>query len=190
MGTLKVKVNGEWVAVGGSAPGPPTGSMSAFAAAVAPPGWLICDGAAVSRTTFPELFAVIGVTWGAGDGSTTFTLPNLKGRVPVGMDDTVTEFNTFAKIGGSVAVVLSVNDLPAHNHYNPDHNHVMKTRDYDFGSNPGAGGAWTALGANATFERTSDLAYNSGASWSGNTGADWGHANVQPYATMHWIIKI
>ena len=65
----------------------PSGSVTAFAGSTAPAGWLKCDGSAISRTTYAALFNVIGTIYGAGDGSTTFNLPNLQvGRVPVGMD--------------------------------------------------------------------------------------------------------
>ena len=64
----------------------PAGIVSAFAGKTAPSGWLKCDGSAVSRTTYATLFAAIGTLYGAGDGSTTFNLPNLIGRVPFGMD--------------------------------------------------------------------------------------------------------
>lgn len=64
----------------------PTGTVSAFAGKNPPTGWLKCDGSAVSRTTYAKLFAVIGQIYGGGDGSTTFNLPNLTGRVPFGMD--------------------------------------------------------------------------------------------------------
>ena len=57
----------------------PTGSITAFAGASAPTGWLVADGSAVSRTSYADLFAVIGTTWGAGDGSTTFNVPDLRG---------------------------------------------------------------------------------------------------------------
>ena len=64
----------------------PSGAVSAFAGTTAPTGWLKCDGSAISRTTYASLFVAIGTTYGAGDGSTTFNLPNLTGRVPLGMD--------------------------------------------------------------------------------------------------------
>ena len=59
--------------------GSPAGIVVPFAGTSAPSGWLACDGAAVSRTTYATLFSAIGTTWGAGDGSTTFTLPDLRG---------------------------------------------------------------------------------------------------------------
>lgn len=65
----------------------PSGMIAAYAGATSPVGWLLCDGAAVSRTTFAALFAAIATSYGAGDGSTTFNLPDLRGRVGVGKDD-------------------------------------------------------------------------------------------------------
>jgi microcystin-dependent protein len=78
-----------------------SGFVNPFAGSAAPSGWLICDGSAVSRTTYASLFAVIGTTYGSGNGSTTFNLPNLKGRFPVGRDAAQTEFDTLGKTGGA-----------------------------------------------------------------------------------------
>lgn len=66
----------------------PTGAMMEFAAAFAPIGWLVCDGSAVSRTGFANLFGTIGTTFGSGDGSTTFNLPDMRGRFARGFDTT------------------------------------------------------------------------------------------------------
>jgi microcystin-dependent protein len=84
----------------------PTGSLTMWAGAVASPptGWLACNGANVSRTTYSALFGIVGTTWGAGDGSTTFTLPNLLNKFPVGAGDTY----ALAATGGSAnAIVVS-----------------------------------------------------------------------------------
>jgi microcystin-dependent protein len=67
--------------------GVPTGSMMAYAGSSAPSGWLLCAGQAVSRTTYAALFSAISTAYGAGDGSTTFNLPDLRGRIPAGKDD-------------------------------------------------------------------------------------------------------
>ena len=64
----------------------PVGVVEAFAGSNAPNGWLICDGSQVSRALYPELFSVIGTTYGSGDGFTTFTLPDLRGRTIAGKD--------------------------------------------------------------------------------------------------------
>lgn len=65
----------------------PTGVVLPFAGASAPTGWLLCAGQAVSRTTYSDLFAVISTAHGAGDGSTTFNLPDYRGRTPAGLDN-------------------------------------------------------------------------------------------------------
>lgn len=64
----------------------PAGTVLPFAGATAPAGWAICDGTAISRTDYPELFLAIGETWGNGDGSTTFHLPDMRGRFMRGVD--------------------------------------------------------------------------------------------------------
>lgn len=74
-----------------------TGTVLPFAGSTAPDGWLLCYGQAVSRTTYAVLFAVIGTTYGIGDGSTTFNVPDLRGRVAAGKDD----------MGGSAAGVIT-----------------------------------------------------------------------------------
>ena len=79
-GTTKWKVR----RLGGSSDGNPVGTIIMYAANTMPEGYLLCDGSAVSRTNYAELFKVIGTTWGAGDGSTTFNLPNAVGRFPEG----------------------------------------------------------------------------------------------------------
>lgn len=91
---------------------PPVGSVIPYAGASAPAGWLLCQGQSVSRTTYSELFAAIGTTYGSGDGSATFNLPNLKGRIPVGYDSTQTEFNYRGKTGGEKAHALTKEETP------------------------------------------------------------------------------
>jgi microcystin-dependent protein len=94
----------------------PAGTVTQTARITAPTGWLLCEGQAVSRTTFARLFDAIGTTYGAGDGSTTFTLPNLKGRVPVGRDDSQTEFDALGETSGTKTVTLDATQIPSHNH--------------------------------------------------------------------------
>jgi microcystin-dependent protein len=94
-----------------------SGIISQFAGSAAPPGYLLCDGAAVSRTTFSSLFTTIGTTYGTGNGTTTFNLPNLQNRIPVGRGPD-TEFDTLGETGGVKAVTLTSAQIPAHSHPN------------------------------------------------------------------------
>lgn len=101
----------------------PIGSLMMWPTATAPAQWLICNGAAVSRNLYAALFSVIGTTYGVGDGSTTFNVPNLAGRVPRGVDGTY----TLAATGGADGVNLIATDLPyhAHNLTDPGHSHTL-----------------------------------------------------------------
>lgn len=90
--------------------GLPAGSIIQWAGATAPANWFIADGSAVSRTANASLFAVIGTTYGSGDGSTTFNLPDLRGRVAVGKNGGT--FGTLGATGGAEAVTLASNNLP------------------------------------------------------------------------------
>ena len=65
----------------------PIGAIIAYAGATLPDGWVWCDGTAISRTDYATLFTAVGISFGAGDGSTTFNVPDLRGRVLVGKDD-------------------------------------------------------------------------------------------------------
>lgn len=84
----------------------PPGVITPYAGSSAPLGYLLCDGSAVSRATYPSLFGVIGTTYGVGDGSTTFNLPDMKGRVAVGKS-TDTEFDALGETGGAKTVTLT-----------------------------------------------------------------------------------
>lgn len=108
----------------------PVGSITMFAGADAPSGHLLCDGSAVSRATYSALFAVIGTTYGAGNGSTTFNVPNLKGRVPVGQDTTQTEFDTLGERAGAKTHTLSVPEMPSHTHTQNSHNHTQNSHTH------------------------------------------------------------
>lgn len=94
----------------------PIGSMLPYGNVNPPANWLVCDGSAVSRTTYADLFSVIGTTYGEGDGSTTFNLPNKKGRVSAGYDATNSQFNTLGKHIGEEKHTLSVSELAKHTH--------------------------------------------------------------------------
>lgn len=88
------------------------GEIKDYAGAAAPNGWLLCNGAEVSRSTYSNLFAVIGEAFGAGDGAATFLLPDLRGKVTVGTSAT----KALASGGGSETAQLTTNELPSHSH--------------------------------------------------------------------------
>jgi microcystin-dependent protein len=107
--------------------GLPVGMITPFAGSTAPTGWFLCGGQAVSRTTYASLFAVVGTTYGVGDGSTTFNLPDLRGRTVAGIDNMggtdagrLDIANSSGTVIGSQYVTLTSaqSGLPAHSHTN------------------------------------------------------------------------
>jgi len=108
----------------------PTGSISMWSTATAPTDWLLCDGSAVSRTTYATLFGVISTTYGTGDGSTTFNLPNLKGRIPVGRDSAQTEFDVLGETGGAKTHTLVTAEMPSHTHTQNAHTHIQDSHNH------------------------------------------------------------
>lgn len=100
--------------------GNPAGIIMTYGGSSAPLGYLICDGSAVSRTTYATLFAVIGTTYGAGDGSTTFNIPNLSGKVVIGVSNS----HSLGSSGGEEEHTLLTSELPSHTHEVPQHGHT------------------------------------------------------------------
>lgn len=107
--------------------GVPVGSMLPFAGSTAPSGYLLCQGQAVSRTvTYAALFAAIGTSWGSGDGSTTFNIPDLRERFPLGRG-TTGSFQTLGQTGGQVQ---HTHTTPPHQHTQASHVHGMKNHTH------------------------------------------------------------
>lgn len=161
----------------------PTGSLTMWAGAVASPptGWLACNGANVSRTTYSALFAVVGTTWGAGDGSTTFTLPNLLNRFPVGAGDTY----ALAATGGSANATLV-----SHTHTatvtDPGHTHgINRAEGYNAGvSNRVANASPNEPFVGSTNSNTTGITVSNSTEGSSAT-----NANLPPYIAVGFIIK-
>ena len=153
--------------------GLPVGSTIPFAAAAAPTGWLLCNGSTVSRTTYAALFAVIGVTWGVGDGSTTFAIPDLQGRTAIGSGaGTGLTARTLAGSGGTETHVLTLAEMAAHTH------------TYQWGQ-IGGGPATNGPGVNSPYTASSVQASTATTS----AGTDAAHNNIQPYKVLTYIIK-
>ena len=153
----------------------PTGGIMMWGTGTAPTGWLLCAGSAVSRSTYAALFAVIGTTFGVGDGSTTFNLPNYTNRMPYG--------TTVGTTGGSAdAVVVS------HTHTatvtDPGHNHTfteLLNANVRAGSNGG-----TPFTANTAPTSTATTGITVANSTEGSSGTN---ANLPPYLGINFIIK-
>jgi microcystin-dependent protein len=97
----------------------PVGTITMFGGATPPGGWLLCDGSAISRSGFSALFSIISTTFGTGDGSSTFNVPNLKGRFALGAGQSTAPGNTnhaMASVGGEETHVLTVAELATHAH--------------------------------------------------------------------------
>lgn len=146
----------------------PTGMIVPFGGSAAPAGFLLCDGSAVSRTTFAALFAVIGTQYGVGDGSTTFNLPNLQGKTVYGLDSGDSAFDALGKTGGEKEHTLTIPEMPSH-----DHNLQVS-----FTEAAGNFAQWAAFTAGPN---TPDAI--------GDTGGDQPHNNMPPYQVSNWIIQ-
>jgi len=171
---MKFKYNGQWVDLAIKAlDSMAIGTGIEFYGSSIPTGWLICDGSAISRTEYNELFDVIGTTYGAGDGSTTFNIPNKKGRVGVGLDLTQTEFDTLGEIGGVKEVTLTVSQIPSHSHST----YLGTVDDQNFTSNPGQ------------YPPADGPDHVSATVTSNNSGGDEAHTNLQPYIVVNYLIK-
>ena len=95
------------------------GNIIAFTGQSVPRGYLVCDGSAVGREEYPELFSVIGTTYGSGDGSTTFNLPNLSGKLALG----VSQNHSVGDTGGEETHTVLDMETPEHTHIIPQHTH-------------------------------------------------------------------
>lgn len=166
--------------------GEPAGMIAPYAGASAPAGWLLCQGQAVSRTTYAALFAVTGTTYGTGDGSTTFNLPNLQGRVPVGLQSSDTDFNTRGKTGGAKTHTLTTAQIPAHKH---DLNQTGRQSHTIAWGDAGANVHWNTIASSGP-PPSNNLTTRQG-TWvdTMNTGGGQAHPNLQPYLVVNYIIR-
>lgn len=144
----------------------PTGVISQFAGAAAdvPTGWLLCDGSTFSSTTYSTLATLLADKYGTHSG-TNYYLPNLKGKIPVGLDSSQSEFDTLGETGGAKTHTLTAGEMPVHNHTSLQYGSV-------------SGGA----GLLQTGIVTTD-------SVTGNAGSGQAHNNLQPYIVVNYIIK-
>jgi prepilin-type N-terminal cleavage/methylation domain-containing protein len=155
----------------------------------APTGYLLEDGSAVSRSTYSDLFAAIGTTYGAGDGSTTFNVPDSRGRTPVNLSSSDAEFNTLGAKYGTKTDIQSLLQLPIHTHIQDSHNHVIAI----YSSGNEASGFGLVYGANGFTNRAyvtgGGLASSGVAATNQSTGGSAAHNIIQPSITKEFAIK-
>ena len=176
----------------------PVGSIVMYGAAAAPTNWLLCDGSAVNRTTYADLYSAIGTTYGSGDGSSTFNVPNVQGKFPIGYDGgssyalgatggATTDTPTLS--GTNAGTTLTSAQIPAHQHGTP-------LTGWPSGTWTGGTGA-----SNAAIDASGfSLATGSVALTLDNTGGGSSHTHtwsgtsaavntVPPYVVVNYIIK-
>ncbi len=163
----------------------PVGVVVPFAGSTSPAGWELCYGQAISRTTYAGLFATIGTTYGSGDGSTTFNVPDLRGRVSAGKDDmggsaasrltstVLTASNTLGATGGTQTHTLTSaqSGVPAHSHS------IQVANVHTFTGIIGSTGHGGTVTYNATTENNTAA------------NASSAHPITQPTIVLNYIIK-
>ena len=140
----------------------PVGSITLWSGSTTPTNWLLCDGREVSRETYSELFAAIGTIWGAGDGSTSFNLPDFTDKFTLGAGGDV----DLAETGGEKEVTLTVEQIPPHTH----------SYQKNISSQNLATGNYSVHNWNSN-------------STTGSTGGGQPHNNMPPYVGSYYIIK-
>lgn len=153
----------------------PAGMICMTAASSAPAGWILCNGAYVSRTTYARLFAAIGTQYnGVSDtDATKFRLPNFVGRMPIGIYTGDSDFATLGKPGGEKTHILTTSEIPSH-----DHQVTANGGYYAYGGSAGNPAGGSGYGTQLSTLRT------------GQTGGDGAHNNMPPYTVINFIIKI
>lgn len=151
----------------------PIGAIIDYGGGVAPQGWMICDGAAISRAAFSELFEAIGTIYGSGNGSTTFNIPDFRGKVSVGVNQNDSDFE-IGNYDGEKSHTLNIEEMPAHNHSRTTAPQTWAERDAGASKiiSPSSGAAKTVT------------------KYSNYTGGSQPHNNMPPYLTTNKIIKV
>lgn len=170
----------------------PTGTVVDYAGSSAPGGWLLCYGQNISRATYATLFGIIGTTYGAGDGSTTFSLPDYRGRIGAGIDNMggsaanrITNANS-GIVGTTLGAAGGNEQLHGHTHTATDSGHTHTTGHVGSSnttSGPGNGGVFFVIDNASPVTGTGTANITVGSSGGGTS------QNVQPTIMINKIIK-
>lgn len=170
----------------------PTASLMPYAGSAAPTGYLLCDGAAISRTTYSDLFGIVGTTYGVGDGSTTFNIPDLRGRVIAGLDINTGGLanrlttGSAANINGLLLGANNGNPGDPGRGTNGTQEHTLTEAEMPRHSHTANYQVATGASAFPGFDGSGDQ-YTS--AQTGLTGGGSAHNNVQPTIILNYIIK-
>lgn len=177
-------VEGRNITLNGMGLGVPVGAVTGWFSDVIPANWLLLDGSEISRSNYAELFAILGTTYGAGDGSTTFKLPDMRGRVGAGKSSDAA-FSSLGKTGGEAAHTLTTAEIPAHTHGSAgNHSHFIPNTN-------GSGSGYVRLESYGSAANTNRSVYTNaaGAHTHSSVGSGSSHNNLQPYIVLNYIIK-
>ena len=181
----------------------PSGAVIPYAGTSTPTKWLLCAGQAVSRTTYADLFSAISTTYGVGDGSTTFNLPDLRGRVAAGKDDmggsganrltsgsaAALDGDTLGTGGGSEEHALTEAQMPKHYHQMRGPNAITAPQNDGGSSGHGNYGGGTPDDAAQEYGTYSTGGGSASGTQSTGTANGNAHTNVQPTLVLNYIIK-
>lgn len=175
---LAVQVGGDGIII-------PVGAASLFFGASAPTGWLFCDGSAVSRTTYAALFTAIGTTYGTGNGTTTFNLPDLRGRIPMGAGTGARSGESGSGVisGGSALTARSLGT------WGGEETHLLTAdesgvQEHAHATHMGATGA-----SGTTIAGTANVSATVGTTELQSADAVDPHNTVQPFLVVNVIVK-
>jgi microcystin-dependent protein len=164
------------------------GEVRWYSTSTAPPaGWLFADGSAISRVTYADLFALIGTTWGIGDGATTFNIPDLRGKSPVGSgEDTGLGLTNriVGQEGGEEGHALTTGEMPSHNHPGSGFSGGSVSIPTGAGTGPSIG----TLARGGSFIGNTVVGVSGTATVTAQGGGG-AHNTMHPYAVLQPIIR-